>query len=57
MNEISTDEEYEAALKRVDALWDAKENTPEHEELHRLAGLIDRYEREQEAKDNAPCPK
>jgi HTH-type transcriptional regulator/antitoxin HigA len=41
---IETDAEYEAALARIDALFDAPKNTPEGQELELLVVLVNHYE-------------
>jgi len=41
---IHNEADYNAALARVDALWDAAPGTPESEELEVLAVLIGNYE-------------
>jgi HTH-type transcriptional regulator/antitoxin HigA len=41
---IHNETDYNAALARVDALWDAAPGTPESEELEVLAVLIGNYE-------------
>lgn len=41
---IRTEQEYEAALKRVDELMDADLGTPEGEELDALVDLVEAYE-------------
>jgi HTH-type transcriptional regulator / antitoxin HigA len=41
---IRTTVDYEAALRRVNALMDAKVNTPEAEELEVLVTLVELYE-------------
>ncbi len=41
---VKTKKDYEAALKRIDALMDAKKNTPEADELDVLAMLVEAYE-------------
>ncbi|MDR2881928.1 MAG: hypothetical protein LBV29_08550 [Azoarcus sp.] len=41
---IHNEADYNAALARVDALWEAAPGTPESEELEVLAVLIDNYE-------------
>ena len=46
---IRTPEDYEAALARIDALWDAAPGSEEADELEVLATLIDRYEEEHES--------
>ena len=43
---IRTEEDYYAALARVDALMDAKLDTPEGDELDILSILIEKYEDE-----------
>ncbi|MBC8420913.1 MAG: transcriptional regulator [Desulfobacteraceae bacterium] len=42
--EIENEEEYERALSRVDALMDAKADTPEMDELKWLTLHIEAYE-------------
>ena len=41
---IRTEEEYEAALARVEVLMDAEPDTPEDEELDPLVDLVELYE-------------
>ncbi|SOE20745.1 HTH-type transcriptional regulator / antitoxin HigA [Spirosomataceae bacterium TFI 002] len=41
---IKTEEEYEAALKLMDKIFDAKPNTPEGDALELLALVIGDYE-------------
>lgn len=41
---ITTEEQYEAALKRIDEMMDAEEGTPEADELSRLADEVEAYE-------------
>jgi hypothetical protein len=41
---MRTKEEYEATLKRIEELFDAKPDTPECEELDRLADAVVEYE-------------
>ncbi|HEY2356268.1 MAG TPA: helix-turn-helix domain-containing protein [Phenylobacterium sp.] len=41
---IRTDADYEAALREVEAVFDAEPGTPEFEKLDILATLIERYE-------------
>ncbi|MFA5169322.1 MAG: helix-turn-helix domain-containing protein [Candidatus Paceibacterota bacterium] len=43
---IKTEKDYERALKRVDAIWDAKANSKEEDELDILVTLIEKYETE-----------
>lgn len=40
-----TEEEYQAALKRMDEIFDAEPGTPEGDELDRLAEIVDDHER------------
>lgn len=49
---IKTNEDYNAALKRIDELWDAKKNTIDGDELEILSILVEKYE---EAEFNI-CP-
>jgi HTH-type transcriptional regulator / antitoxin HigA len=42
---IKTEAEYEAALQRLDIIFDAKKDTSEGEELELLSLLIDNYEK------------
>ena len=44
VNTISSQEELQIALKRVEQLWDAQYHFAEGNELHKLAGLICAYE-------------
>ena len=41
---IKTKKDYNAALKRVEQLWGAKDNTPEGDEVEILFTLIEVYE-------------
>ena len=41
---IRTEEDYEAALERIEELFDAKESTSEEEELKILVDLVSVYE-------------
>ena len=41
---IKTEKHYEQALQRLEAIFDAKPNTPEGDELEVLGILIDEYE-------------
>jgi HTH-type transcriptional regulator / antitoxin HigA len=41
---IHTDADHEAAITCIEALWDAKPGTPEHDELEVLAVLVAAYE-------------
>ena len=41
---IRTEEDYEAALARIEDLFDAEENTSEEEELNILVDLVSVYE-------------
>ena len=41
---IHTDEDDAAALRRIDALWNAAPGTPEGDELDVLIALVARYE-------------
>ena len=41
---IRTEEEYEAALARIDEIFDAEMGTAEGEELDELADLVESYE-------------
>lgn len=41
---ITCDAEYVSVMKRIDALWNAPEGTPEVEELHMLVLAAEAYE-------------
>jgi HTH-type transcriptional regulator/antitoxin HigA len=41
---IHTDADHEAAITRIEALWDAPPGTPEHDELEVLGVLVAAYE-------------
>ena len=43
---LNSDEDYKAALKLVDELFDAKPDTPEGDKLESIVTLIEIYERE-----------
>jgi HTH-type transcriptional regulator/antitoxin HigA len=43
---IKNDHDYEAALRRVETLWNSEEGSPEFDELDVLATLVEAYERE-----------
>ncbi len=43
---IKTEDDYQAALKKVDHLWDAKPNTIKGDTLEILITLIEKYESE-----------
>ncbi len=43
---IKTEKDYENALQRLDAIFEAKKGTPEGDELELLSLLIDKYEKE-----------
>jgi HTH-type transcriptional regulator/antitoxin HigA len=43
---IRTDADYEAALKEIERLWGAAENTPDGDRLDVLITLVDVYERQ-----------
>ena len=43
---IKNKKDYENALKRVEKLWRAKENTPEGDEFEILFTLVEKYEEE-----------
>ena len=45
MNEIMTEEDYEAALARIEELWTAEMGSPEGEKLLELVGLVEEYEK------------
>lgn len=44
IEKITNEHEYQLALKAIEAVMDAKENTPEGVELLRLGALIEEYE-------------
>ena len=46
MRLIRTDADHEAAMARIDEIFDAPAGSPEGEELDRLVGLVETYERE-----------
>lgn len=52
---IRTKADCKAAMKEVEALWDAEPGTPEHDRLEVLGTLIDAYEAKQFPID-APDP-
>lgn len=52
---LTTEEEYEAAMKRLDTLMDARANTPEGQELDRLSAAIEKYEDKREPQRHSLC--
>ena len=52
---IKTEEDYKAALKLADELFDAKADTPEGDKLELIVTLIEIYEKEHFPIDN-PSP-
>jgi HTH-type transcriptional regulator / antitoxin HigA len=42
---LQTEEQHQAALKEVEALWNAKPGTPEEERLDQLVDLIVAFEK------------
>ena len=42
---IKTEQDYQTAMERLEAIFDAKSGTPEGDELEVLGVLIDNYER------------
>ena len=43
---IKSEEDYQAALSRIDELMEAEPNTPEGDELELLVTLVEQYEEE-----------
>lgn len=41
---IQDEVEYEAAIQRIEALWEAPEGSPEHGELQKLVEAVHEYE-------------
>lgn len=41
---IQDEVEYEAAIQRIEALWEAPEGSPEHDELTKLVDAVHEYE-------------
>jgi len=48
MKRIETEDEHQAILTRINELWDAKPNTPEGDELDKLADLVVEFEEDME---------
>lgn len=48
MKRIETEKEHQAALIRITELWEAKPNTPEGDELDKLADLVVEFEENME---------
>lgn len=44
IEKITTEEEYQKVLARVDVIMNATKGTPEYDELQHLTNLIDDYE-------------
>ena len=43
---IKTDEDHEAALRQIEALWGAEEGTDDGDQLDVLVTLVETYERD-----------
>ena len=43
---IHSEEDYDAALKRIDEIWGAKHGTPKGDELEILFALVEAYDKE-----------
>jgi HTH-type transcriptional regulator / antitoxin HigA len=41
---IRTDTDHDAAIARIEALWEARPGTPEHDEIEVLSVLVSTYE-------------
>ena len=41
---ITTEEQYEKAVEKIEALWDSPPGTPEHAALEQLVALVHDYE-------------
>tara|TARA_R110001583_G_scaffold173214_1_gene327092 strand:- start:457 stop:666 length:210 start_codon:yes stop_codon:yes gene_type:complete len=48
MKKIETEDEHQATLTRINELWEAKPNTPEGDELDKLANLVVEFEENME---------
>jgi len=48
MKRIENEEEHQATLTRITELWEAKPNTPDGDELHKLADLVMEFEENME---------
>ena len=46
MDAIKTDEDYQAAMREIERLWDAVPNTPGGDELEAWIALVEAYEDE-----------
>ena len=48
MKSIRTESEYEAALARIEQIWEAADDSPESDELESLVYIVERYEDQHE---------
>ena len=48
MKRIETEDKHQATLTRINELWEAKPNTPEGNELDKLADLVVEFEENME---------
>jgi HTH-type transcriptional regulator / antitoxin HigA len=46
LHPIRTEADYQAALKEVELLFDAPQNTPEYDRLDILSTLVEAYEKQ-----------
>ena len=44
LHPVQTEQEYDAALRAIEALWTAPAGSPEAEQLERLVTLVEAYE-------------
>lgn len=45
INPIQNEDDYREALRQIEILWDAEENSPEGDRLDVLVTLVEAYER------------
>ncbi|MGB5446589.1 MAG: hypothetical protein WBM99_13925 [Psychromonas sp.] len=48
MKRIETEDDHQATLTRISELWEAKPNTPDGNELDKLADLVVEFEEDME---------
>ena len=51
---ISTDEHYQAAMNRIDQIFDSPAGTPEGDELEQSVDLVEAYEAERYPHSTTP---
>jgi len=55
LHPLKTEQDYAAALRAIEALWDAPEDSPEADQLEILVTLVEAYEATHQPTVRRPC--